>query len=97
MFLVSQYFTKCRIRDGPMKTSVAATPDQVRETLRSLAKENRVPLAPLSRMVGRPSDYLSRFVRGERGDGLKANEQDLLAKFFRVDPRLFGARQEREP
>ncbi|MET3826594.1 hypothetical protein ABIC16_002287 [Sphingomonas sp. PvP055] len=80
-----------------MKPVVAATPDQVRETLRSLAKETRVPLAPLSRMVGRPSDYLSRFVRGERGNGLKANEQDFLAEFFRVDPRLFGAREDWEP
>ncbi|MET3828414.1 hypothetical protein ABIC16_004169 [Sphingomonas sp. PvP055] len=77
-----------------MKPIVAATPDQVRETLRSLAKENRVPLAPLSRMVGRSSDYLSRFVRGAGRYGLKADEQEFLAKFFRVDPRLFGKRED---
>lgn len=77
-----------------MKPIPVATPDEVRETLRSLARKNRVPLAPLSRMIGRPSEYLSQFVRGERRDGLKANEQHLLAEFFRVDPRLFGKEEE---
>jgi hypothetical protein len=45
-------------------------------------------------MVGRSSDYLSRFVRGAGRYGLKADEQEFLAKFFRVDPRLFGKRED---
>jgi len=73
-----------------MKPTAVATPDQVRETLRSLAVKGRVPLAPLSRMVGRQSDYLSRFVRGVGRDRLTASEQTFLGQFFRVDPRLFG-------
>jgi hypothetical protein len=76
-----------------MKPIVAATPDQVRENLRALAAKHNFPLAPLSRMVGRPSDYLAKFVRGGGGEQLKPSEQEMLAKFFRVDPRLFGERE----
>jgi hypothetical protein len=77
-----------------MKPIVAATPDQVRENLRALAAKHNFPLAPLSRMVGRPSDYLAKFVRGRWSERLKPSEQEMLAKFFRVDPRLFGDRDE---
>lgn len=80
-----------------MKPIVAATPNEVRANLRALAAENRLLLAPLSRMVGRSSDYLARFVRGAAGDCLKPSEQELLAKFFRVDARLFGEREGWEP
>ena len=73
-----------------MKPIVAATPDQVRENLRALAARHNFPLAPLSRMVGRPSDYLAKFVRGGGSERLKPSEQEILAKFFRVDRRLFG-------
>ena len=76
-----------------MKPIAGATPDQVRENLRALAAKHKFALAPLSRMIGRPSDYLSRFVRGEAGDRLKPREQEMLAQFFRVDPRLFGERE----
>ena len=77
-----------------MKPIVAATPGQARENLGALAAKHGFPLAPLSRMVGRPSDYLAKFVRGGGSERLKPSEQEMLAKFFRVDPRLFGDRDE---
>jgi hypothetical protein len=77
-----------------MKPIVAATPGQARENLRALAAKHGFPLAPLSRMVGRPSDYLAKFVRGGGSERLKPSEQEMLVKFFRVDPRLFGDRDE---
>ncbi|WP_010218827.1 hypothetical protein [Sphingomonas sp. PAMC 26621] len=80
-----------------MKPIVAATPDQVRETLRSLAVEHRVTLAALSRMLRRPSGYLSQFARGAGPTRLPVDEQQLLAQYFRVDPRLFGEREDWEP
>lgn len=73
-----------------MKHVVAATPDEVRETLRTLAQKTGVPLAPLSRMVGRRSGYLSEFVRGVGPRRLTESERHFLARFFRVDPSLFG-------
>ena len=80
-----------------MKPIVAATPDQVRENLRALAAKHRFALAPLSRMIGRPSDYLGRFVRGVARDRLTPGEQKMLAEFFRVDPRLFSTSEHLEP
>ena len=80
-----------------MKPIVAATPDQVRETLRSLATKHRMTLAALSRMLRRPPGYLARFARGAGADRLPANEVQLLAQFLRVDPRLFGEREEWKP
>ncbi|WP_242183038.1 peptidase S24 [Sphingomonas sp. CARO-RG-8B-R24-01] len=79
-----------------MKPIAAADPDQVRETLRSLAVEHRVTLSALSRMLRRPSGYLSRFARGAGPLRLAINEQQLLAQYFRVDPRLFGEREDWE-
>ena len=75
-----------------MKPIAAVTPDQVRETLKILAAEAGVPLAPLSRTIGRRSGYLSEFVRGIGRERLTVSEQEALAGFFRVDPRLFGYR-----
>jgi hypothetical protein len=80
-----------------MKPIAGATPDQVRDTLRSLAAAQRVTLAALSRMLRRPPGYLARFARGAGPDQLPTNEVQLLAQFFRVDPRLFGAREDWEP
>lgn len=79
-----------------MSPIVAATPDQVRETLRSLAVEHRVTLAALSHMLRRPPGYLSRFTRGAGPMRLPVGEQQLLAQYFRVDPRLFGEREDWE-
>jgi len=75
----------------------AATPDQVRETLRSLAVEHRVTLAALSRMLRRPPAYLSRFTRGAGPMRLPVGEQQLLTQYFQFDSRLFGEREDWEP
>jgi transcriptional regulator with XRE-family HTH domain len=75
-----------------MKPPAVATPDQVRETLRALAAKAGVPLAPLSRTIGRRSGYLSEFIRGIGRERLTVSEQEALARFFRVDRQLFGYR-----
>jgi len=76
-----------------MAPATVATPDEVRETLRALAAKAGVPLVPLSRTIGRRSGYLSEFVRGIGRERLTESEQEALAKFFRVDRRLFGYRE----
>jgi hypothetical protein len=70
-----------------MKPIVAATPDQVRESLRSLAAERGIKLSELSRL-------LTGFVWGRGPDRLRSIEGQLLAQFFQVDPRLFGEREQ---
>nr|WP_277923143.1 peptidase S24 [Sphingomonas sp. CARO-RG-8B-R24-01] len=65
--------------------------------MRSLAVEHRVTLTALSRMLRRPPGYLSRFARGAGPARLPVDEQQLLARYFRVDPRMFGEREDWEP
>jgi len=77
-----------------MKPTVAGTPDQVRETLQRLGFEGRVSLAALSRMLGKPPRYLATFMRGEGDEQLPAADRELLAQFFRVDPKAFASQTE---
>ena len=76
-----------------MKPIVAATPDQVRESLRSLAAERGIKLSELSRLLCRDGGYLTGFVWGRGSDRLRLIEGQLLAQFFRVDPCPFGERE----
>jgi hypothetical protein len=75
-----------------MKPIAVATPDQVRETLRSLAAEHGIKLSTLSRTLCRDGGYLTGFVWGRGPERLRSIEGQMLAQFFRVDPRLFGER-----
>ena len=68
-----------------------ATPKQVRETLERLVAERDERLAGLSRMIGRSSGYLSRFLEGGSPAALLPKDRLLLAKYFRIDERLLGA------
>ena len=77
-----------------MKPTAVATPDQVRETLRLLAREHGIKLSTLSRMLCRDGGYLTGFVWGRGPDRLRSIEGQLLAQFFQVDPRLFGEREQ---
>jgi hypothetical protein len=77
-----------------MKPTAVATPDQVRETLRLLAREHGIKLSTLSRMLCRDGGYLTGFVWGRGPEQLRSIECQMLAQFFRVDPRLFGEREE---
>ena len=76
-----------------MNPIAVATPDEVRKTLRLLAAERRIKLSELSRLLHRDGGYLTGFVWGRGPDRLRSIEGQLLAQFFRVDPRLFGERE----
>ena len=77
-----------------MKPIVAATPDQVRQTLRSLAAERGIKRRELSRLLCRDGGYLTGFFWGRGPDRLRSIEGQLLAQFFQADPRLFGERED---
>lgn len=80
-----------------MKPIVNNSPEQVRDNLRRLAAEHKVSLAGLSRMLRQPDRYLSNFGSGPAPEHLAANEQKLLAGYFRVEARVFGAKEDWEP
>lgn len=73
------------------------TPAQVRAILESLALERGHSLAKLSRMIRRNDAYLQQFVK--RGTPKRLAEEDrlMLAKLFRVDERVLGAREPWRP
>lgn len=70
-----------------------ATHHEARATLQRLAKAQRISLAALSRMIGRPPAYLARFVR--EGDPLVLEDADIafLAAFFGISPRDLGGQE----
>ena len=76
-----------------MKPIVAATPDEVRGTLRWLAAGRGIKLNELARLLCRDRGYLTGFVWGRGSDRLRLIEGQLLAQFFRVDPCPFGERE----
>lgn len=80
-----------------MKPIVSCSPDEVRANLRRLACEHNVSLAALSRMLRRPDRYLSQFGSGSRAKPLPENEKKLLSQYFRVEARMFGAKEDWEP
>ena len=55
-----------------------------RDRLKQLAQQNKVSLAALSRMIGRPDAYLQRYVRLGKPNDLAAGEVDLLSRFYGV-------------
>jgi hypothetical protein len=64
-----------------------------RKALASAAHARGTSLAALSRMLERPSGYLTRFVRDGHPRALSAGEHDTLAAFFGVDARGLGERE----
>lgn len=64
-----------------------------RKALASAADKRGTSLAALSRMIGRPSGYLARFVRDGHPRALSAGEYSTLAAFFGVDARGLGERE----
>ena len=65
-----------------------------RERLSALAQERGVPLAKLSRMLGRNSTYLQQYIT--KGSPRKLEEEDRrkLAQFFEVPESELGAPEE---
>ena len=76
-----------------MKPIAGATPDQVRQSLLSLAAEGRVTLATLSRLLGQPSPYLEAFASGNSWDRLLPSECAFLSDFFMVARGTFGEQE----
>ncbi|TPG14345.1 hypothetical protein [Sphingomonas oligophenolica] len=70
---------------------VRAQPDP-RVALAALARGRGEALAPLSRMLGRPSWYLGDFVRRGTPTALSIQEHRRLADYFGVDDRALGIR-----
>jgi phage repressor protein C with HTH and peptisase S24 domain len=67
------------------------TPDQVRETLDRLLKEQRVGYAAISRMISRNSAYIQQFITRGRPTRLDEQDRRRIADFLGVDERLLGA------
>ncbi|WP_242187285.1 peptidase S24 [Sphingomonas sp. CARO-RG-8B-R24-01] len=68
-----------------------AIPSEVRKTLKGLAVDGRITLSALSAIINRPPRYLRAFVESDQDERLFADEIDVLAKFFMVDPSCLGA------
>ena len=63
-----------------------------REALAAVVDCSRVSYAELSRMLGRPSGYLRRFVVDGIPIALRPREHETLAEFFGVSERALGIR-----
>lgn len=63
-----------------------------RAALAAAVSGSTVTYAALSRMIGRPDGYLSRFVADGHPKALRAAEHTCLAEFFGVDERALGVR-----
>ena len=63
-----------------------------RRALEAAQAADGASFAALSRMIGRPDHYLSRFVRDGHPKALTADEHRYLAMFFGVDERGLGVR-----
>lgn len=63
-----------------------------RIALAAAVSTSAVTYAALSRMIGRPDGYLSRFVSKGCPKALRSDEHRSLAEFFGVDERALGVR-----
>lgn len=63
-----------------------------RAALAAAVSASTVTYAALSRMIGRPDGYLSRFVVDGCPKALRADEHKSLAEFFGMDERALGIR-----
>ena len=61
-----------------------------RARLRELSIQRKTGLGDLSRVLGRPRRYLTRFVREGHPERLSAHDLDLLSRFFGVSPVELG-------
>jgi len=63
---------------------------QARERLRERADERGESLAALSRLIGKPSRYLSDWVRRGRPDWLEPAEQSKLERYLGLGEAEIG-------
>lgn len=76
----------------PSKPKLDKREADPRKALATAADARGTALAALSRMLGRPSGYLARFVRAGHPRALTATEHATLSAFFGVDERGLGVR-----
>ncbi len=67
-------------------------PAAVRAYLQRLAEERGNSLMSLSKLIGRNPAYLQQFVARGSPAVLAEDDRLVLAKHFRIDERLLGAR-----
>ncbi len=67
-------------------------PSTVRATLARLVAERGESLSSLSRRIERNAAYLHQFIHRGTPAALGETERLTLAKHFRIDERLLGAR-----
>lgn len=60
-----------------------------RETIAAMVHQHGETYAGLSRFIGKPDDYLSRYVRGRAGE-LSRDDANLLGRYLGIDPRRLG-------
>jgi len=65
----------------------------IRYTLDRQRIKHGETFAALSRMLRRDDRYLQRFVREGRPKRLAEREIEMLAAYFRIDPRLLGGKR----
>ncbi len=63
-----------------------------RRSLAALIAAGASSRAALSRMIGRPQGYLSRFINDGVPSALRPDEHHRLASFFGVNDRALGIR-----
>jgi hypothetical protein len=66
------------------------TTKQVGARLADAARDRSTSLAALSRMIGKPSSYLGRFVRDGRPERLEDADRANLARFLGIEERELG-------
>jgi len=73
-----------------IRITLPADGPEARANLARLIDERGEPFADLSRMIDRPPGYLREYVKKGRPQRLAEREARDLARYFRVEPQLFG-------
>lgn len=70
---------------------LVADENDARDNLDAIVRQRGEQYAPLSRLMGQAPGYLRRWQRGETAALLPDEIRYDLARYFKVDARLFGA------
>lgn len=83
-----------------IRTIMPASDEEARANLSRLMAENgedATDLAWLSELIGRPRDYLRRYLKGGSPRRLADKDARDLARYLRVEPQLFGVPLDEAP
>lgn len=78
------------VKGMQIRITLPADAPEARANLARLINERGEPFADLSRMIDRPAAYLREYVKKGRPQRLAEREARDLARYFRVEPQLFG-------